>query len=80
MLATMKKLWNDESGATAIEYGLIAALISVIAITAMQLTGESLSNAFTRVSTDLNSAVGTTSSGTTTTDTSTTTTTDTSGG
>ncbi|WP_135077216.1 Flp family type IVb pilin [Terasakiella sp. SH-1] len=81
MFTTVKNIWNDESGATAIEYGLIAALISVIAITAMQLTGQSLSGAFTRVSTDLNNAIGT--SDTTSTDstsTDTTTSTDTSGG
>ncbi|HYC54410.1 MAG TPA: Flp family type IVb pilin [Candidatus Binatia bacterium] len=34
--------WNDESGATAIEYGLLAALISVVAITAMGSVGTNL--------------------------------------
>ncbi|TQM91983.1 Flp family type IVb pilin [Roseinatronobacter monicus] len=37
---------KDESGATAIEYGLIAGLISVIIITVVTLTGTSLSDTF----------------------------------
>ena len=41
---------KDESGATAIEYGLIAALIAVAAITAMQGLGSNLSNTFNTVS------------------------------
>ena len=39
----LKRLLNDESGATAIEYGLIAALIAVAAIAAMQGAGNALS-------------------------------------
>jgi pilus assembly protein Flp/PilA len=34
MFITLMKLWNNEDGATAIEYGLIAALIAVAAISA----------------------------------------------
>jgi pilus assembly protein Flp/PilA len=44
------KLLKDESGATAIEYGLIAALIAVAAITAMTTLGEKLTSTFTAVS------------------------------
>lgn len=51
------KLWKDESGATAIEYGLIAALVSVAAIAAMTAMGGSLQTIFTTVSTALASAV-----------------------
>ena len=40
------KLLRDEAGATAIEYGLIAALIAVAAITAMQGLGNQLSTTF----------------------------------
>ncbi|MBL8594560.1 MAG: Flp family type IVb pilin [Devosia sp.] len=40
----------DDSGATAIEYGLIAGLIAVGAIVAMTLTGNSLSSMFEYVS------------------------------
>ena len=47
----------DESGATAIEYGLIAALVSVAAITALQSMGSSLDTIFTEVSTTLRAAV-----------------------
>ncbi len=45
----INKLLRDEQGATAIEYGLIAALIAVAAITAMGALGNSLSNTFTDV-------------------------------
>jgi pilus assembly protein Flp/PilA len=52
----MQKFWNlvhDESGATAIEYGLIAALIAVVIIGAVTAVGTSLSTTFTSVSTGL---------------------------
>lgn len=42
----IKKLFRDNAGATAIEYGLIAALISVAAITAMTSLGAQLSTTF----------------------------------
>lgn len=48
-----KKLVRDEQGATAIEYGLIAALIAVAAIVGMQALGESLDTTFNNVSTEL---------------------------
>ncbi len=50
------KFINDESGATAIEYGLIAALIAVGIILAATTLGGSLSNLFTRVGTKLDAA------------------------
>ena len=53
----INKLFRDESGATAIEYGLIAALIAVAAITAFTAVGTSLSGTFNGVSTKLNSAI-----------------------
>ncbi len=43
------KFVKDESGATAIEYGLIAALVSVAAIAALTSLGGSLTNIFTVV-------------------------------
>ena len=46
-------LLSDESGATAIEYGLIAALIAVAAIVAMQLVGTSLTSTFNNVASQL---------------------------
>lgn len=47
------KLFADEQGATAIEYGLIAALIAVAAITAMNGLGDQLSATFTTVATEM---------------------------
>jgi pilus assembly protein Flp/PilA len=52
----MKWMWvfsKDQKGATAIEYGLIAALIAVAAITAMSTLGTRLSNTFNKVSTNI---------------------------
>ena len=49
----IRSFLKNNKGATAIEYGLIAALIAVAAITAMQGLGNQLSNTFTRVSTDM---------------------------
>jgi len=54
MLAKVKRfatgLWKDQEGATAIEYGLIAALIAVVIIAAFALVGTDLSNMFNQVS------------------------------
>jgi pilus assembly protein Flp/PilA len=44
---------RDESGATAIEYGLIAALIAVVIITGVTAVGTKLSTTFTSLSTTL---------------------------
>ena len=44
---------RDEKGATAIEYGLIAALISVVIITAVKLVGTNLTATFTSISSNL---------------------------
>ncbi len=54
----LKKIRKDESGATAIEYGLIAALVSVAAIGALTAMGNSLNQMFTTVSGALTAAVG----------------------
>ena len=48
---------QDESGATAIEYGLIAALISVVIIGAVSLLGGSLNTVFTNINTCLSTQV-----------------------
>ncbi len=50
------EILNDESGATAIEYGLIAALIAVALIAALGSLGDSLNNTFTAVGTELDDA------------------------
>ena len=44
---------RDESGATAIEYGLIAALIAVVIISAISLVGTNLSTTFSTISGNL---------------------------
>ena len=52
----MRKLTNflnDESGATAIEYGLIAALISIAAIAALTTVGSKLTTTFSTVGSTL---------------------------
>jgi pilus assembly protein Flp/PilA len=49
----LSRLLRDEAGATAIEYGLIAALIAVAAIAAFRLVGTSLSSIFNTVASDL---------------------------
>lgn len=46
LVPAVKRFLNDEEGVTAIEYGLIAALIAVVIITAVTLVGENLSNTF----------------------------------
>ncbi|MGH6644143.1 Flp family type IVb pilin [Hypericibacter sp.] len=53
---TIQNFIHDESGATAIEYGLIAALVSVAAIVALQTLGGSLNSIFSVVSSNLASA------------------------
>lgn len=56
-MKTLIKTRKNEVGATAIEYGLIAALISVAIITAVTAVGGNLSNVFGAVSSHLSSAV-----------------------
>jgi pilus assembly protein Flp/PilA len=56
MLNLIPRFIKDESGVTAIEYGLIAALIAVVIITSVTLVGKSLSTKFTAVSTAINGA------------------------
>ena len=54
--AYAEEVLRDESGATAIEYGLIAALISVVIITAVTTVGGNLKTTFNSVSTGLGGA------------------------
>ncbi len=57
LTSKFRSLIADESGATAIEYGLIAALVSVAAITALSSLGSSLNEMFTKVSLCLSDAI-----------------------
>ncbi len=59
MTNLFKELFADESGATAIEYGLIAALVSVAAIAALTALGGSLRGIFGAASASLDGAVTT---------------------
>ncbi|GAB4369352.1 MAG: hypothetical protein Kow00114_29090 [Kiloniellaceae bacterium] len=56
MINNIKSFLSDESGATAIEYGLIAALVSVAAIAALGSLGNSLKSIFGVVSGELGNA------------------------
>jgi pilus assembly protein Flp/PilA len=56
MIKHIKNFVRDESGATMIEYGLIAALVAVAAIVALESLGTSISSMFTAVSTKLDTA------------------------
>ncbi|MBC7738959.1 MAG: Flp family type IVb pilin [Candidatus Saccharibacteria bacterium] len=49
----VSKFVKDESGATAIEYGLIAGLVSVVIVTALVLLGPKLTAVFTKITTAL---------------------------
>jgi pilus assembly protein Flp/PilA len=49
----LSRFSKDESGATAIEYGLIAALVAVVLVTALGAMGNKLSGTFNKVTGDL---------------------------
>lgn len=55
-MTMLRKFWEDESGATAIEYGLLAALIAVAAIVALESVGNELTTTFSTVSTTMSDA------------------------
>ena len=52
----IKRFLREESGATAIEYGLIAGLVAVAIITALTMLGGSLDNLFSDVATQVDGA------------------------
>lgn len=45
----LKSLWGDDSGSSAVEYGLIAALVAVVIITAVTALGTRLSEVFQEI-------------------------------
>lgn len=55
-MSFIKAFLRDESGATLIEYGLVAALVSIAAIIALQLLGTELQTIFNTVTSYLKSA------------------------
>lgn len=58
MTKILSRFIDDESGATAIEYGLIAALVSVVIIVALEAVGENLTSTFQGIADKLGSAGG----------------------
>ena len=56
MLSRFKNFASDQNGATAIEYGLIAALIAAVIITALTTIGSNLNGTFTTIGTKVSSA------------------------
>ena len=55
-MSLINRFMQDDSGATAIEYGLIAALVAVAIISALGIMKNSLVNTFNKVATSLDSA------------------------
>lgn len=55
-MKTLKNFCRDEDGATAIEYGLIAALVSVAILTILGTLGDNLQTTFTSISDKLGGA------------------------
>lgn len=58
MLQKVIALLKDEDGQSMVEYGIILALISVVAIGIVQAVGGKVTTAFTKVDTELGTAVG----------------------
>ncbi|SFM22425.1 Flp family type IVb pilin [Nitrosomonas communis] len=56
LIQSVKQFMNNEEGVTAIEYGLIAALIAVVIVTAVQTVGTDLNTVFQTVSANLKPA------------------------
>jgi len=53
MIGFLQRLLRDDAGATAVEYGLIAALISIAAVGVMATVGTNLTTTFTNVANNL---------------------------
>ena len=51
----LKRFFQDEAGASAVEYGLLVALIAVVIITAVSTLGNNLSTKFNSVATSIGS-------------------------
>jgi pilus assembly protein Flp/PilA len=56
MFGLIKSLWNDESGATAVEYGIMVALIAVAIIGTVSVLGGTLGSLFESVDSELSNA------------------------
>lgn len=60
MSRIIRNLWSDESGATAVEYGLMVALIAAVIIGTVVLLGQQVDTAFTTVTEGMQQGGGTT--------------------
>jgi pilus assembly protein Flp/PilA len=49
MIKQLKQFWNEEDGATAIEYGLIAGLVAIVIVAGLTTLGTDLSTMFTNI-------------------------------
>ncbi|WP_242343579.1 MULTISPECIES: Flp family type IVb pilin [Anaeromyxobacter] len=56
MKQMLMKLWNDQEAPTAVEYGIMVALIAVVIIVAVQTLGGTLNTTFTTVNTKMTPA------------------------
>ena len=56
MMDSLVKLWREEQGATAVEYGLVVALIAVVMLVAVQVLGTTISRKFEMVASELDGA------------------------
>ncbi|RMH36882.1 MAG: Flp family type IVb pilin [Nitrospirae bacterium] len=56
MTICMKSFWQEEEGATALEYGLLAALIAGVIITAVTTLGQVVSNTFNTIANSMSAA------------------------
>jgi pilus assembly protein Flp/PilA len=50
----LKRFWRDESGATAVEYGLVAALVGITIIAATKTLGNNVKNTFNKTAQNIN--------------------------
>ncbi|MGI6655705.1 MAG: Flp family type IVb pilin [Desulfobulbus sp.] len=57
MYSRLRSLWQDESGATAIEYGLIAGVMAAILVTVLGLFGDNLKELFQAINDKLADSV-----------------------
>ena len=59
MKNALKSFWEDESGATAIEYGLIVGIMAAVIITVLGAFGDNLSDLFSAITDQLDSVTET---------------------
>lgn len=58
IIAKIRQVWKDEEGATAIEYGLMVALIAAVIVAIVATLGDQINTAFTDVSTQIGQTQG----------------------